>query len=250
MRKRTAAKDSIAPSADPPTSAVDSVSSKNTFQRNEILQSAAALFAQKGFGATTLQEVASAVGLKRTAFYYYFPSKEKLLTALVEESTFTLQRRLTDVAERTDMAPPEMLRIVVGDYGSWILSHPTEFRFVSRTEFELPPAMAADHDRAKRQLLDSFVDIIRRGIEQGYFKVTDARVVALSIIGMCNWSAWWFHASGELSVAQVSGMLVEFALRMTQAETRPKSRREQIQSEVEGLRESIARLEGLLAATP
>src|SRR5271156_2526688 len=82
LRKRTAVKDSVAPSADAPTTSTGSVPNKNSFQRNEILQSAAALFAQKGFGATTLQEVASAVGLTRTAFYYYFPSKEKLLTAL------------------------------------------------------------------------------------------------------------------------------------------------------------------------
>ena len=221
---------------------------KNAFQRNEILQSAAALFAQKGFGATKLHEVAGAVGLSRTAFYYYFPSKDELLAALVEESTFTLQRRLTEVAQRTDIAPPEMLRTIVADYGGWILAHPTEFRFVSRTENELPPAMMANHDKAKRQLLDSFIEVVRHGIDQGYFKVADARVAALSIIGMCNWSAWWFRPTGALDATEVSPMLVDFAMRMVQAETRPRTKQEQVQMEVEGLRDGIARLEALLAS--
>jgi AcrR family transcriptional regulator len=241
LRKRSIVKDDVRSEALP---------SKNSFQRNEILQSAAALFAQKGFGATKLHEVAGAVGLSRTAFYYYFPSKDDLLAALVEDSTFTLQRRLTDAAQRTDIAPPEMLRTVVSDYGGWILNHPTEFRFVSRTENELPPALAANHNRAKRQLLDSFIGVVRQGIDQGYFKVSDARIAALSIIGMCNWSAWWFRPTGALSAAEVSSMLVEFAMRMVQAEARPRSKQEQVQMEVESLRESIARLEGLLAPDP
>ncbi|MDB5360409.1 MAG: TetR family regulatory protein [Rhodospirillales bacterium] len=242
MRKRSTGKDNV------PSAASDAPPNKNSFQRNEILQSAAALFAQKGFGATKLHEVAGAVGLSRTAFYYYFPSKDELLTALVEESTFTLQRRLTDVAQRTDIAPPDMLRTIVADYGGWILNHPTEFRFVSRTENELPPAMAATHNRAKRQLLDSFIGVVRQGIDQGYFKVADARIAALSVIGMCNWSAWWFRPTGALSAAEVSGTLVEYAMRMVQAETRPRSKRERVRMEVESLRESIARLEGLLAS--
>lgn len=219
---------------------------KGSYQRSEILRVAATLFARKGYGGTKLHEISEAAGLTRTAFYYYFDGKEQLLSALVEEITYVLQRRSAGIVERSDIAAPIMLRTVVEEYASWILSHPVEFRFVSRTEFELPEAMAAEHDRAKRQLLDSFIAIISRGVTSGHFKVADPRVAALSIIGMCNWSAWWFQPSGTLTPAQVTETLIEYAMLIVRAEANPRSKKDRIRHELEALHENVASLERLL----
>ena len=48
---------------------------------NELLGKAAALFAARGFAATSLQDIANEIGLSRTSVYYYFPSKEAVLDA-------------------------------------------------------------------------------------------------------------------------------------------------------------------------
>ncbi len=236
-----------APTANDPADGEGSATSnRSNFQCTEILKASAALFAEKGYGGTKLHEIAAAVGLTRTAFYYYFESKEQVLTALVEEITFTLQRRTAGIAERQDITAPDMLRTVVTEYANWILNHPIEFRFVSRTEFELPPAMAAAHDRAKRQLLDSFISIIEQGTRNGYFKVPDARVASLSIIGMCNWGAWWFQPSGALNAADVAEMFVDSAMLLVRAEPRSRSKGERIQQEIRSLRESVLALERLV----
>jgi AcrR family transcriptional regulator len=223
-------------------------SDKNSYQRGEILRAAATLFAERGFGGTKLHEIAAAVGLTRTAFYYYFDSKEQLLSALIEEITFVLQRRSAGIVERSDIAAPIMLRTLVRDYAGWILSHPVEFRFVSRTEFELPEEMAVAHDRAKRQLLDSFITIIRQGVDTGHFTVGDPRTASLSIIGMCNWSAWWFQPSGSLTAEQVAESLVEYAMLIVRAGSHPRSKKERVSRELESLRDSVTALERLLGS--
>lgn len=68
----------------------------------EILDAARALFAQKGFEATRMDEVAAAVGVTKPAVYRYFPGKERLIEALLEQ----------------DLAAPSRLL-----YG-WVAAHP------------------------------------------------------------------------------------------------------------------------------
>lgn len=48
---------------------------RNDAQRQTILDAASLLFIEKGFGGTNFNDIAEAVGVTRTALYYYFPSK-------------------------------------------------------------------------------------------------------------------------------------------------------------------------------
>lgn len=63
----------------------------STTRRNhmadEILEKAASLFDERGYGNTPLQDIADAVGIARPSLYHYFRSKEVLLTTLVGRST-------------------------------------------------------------------------------------------------------------------------------------------------------------------
>jgi hypothetical protein len=53
--------------------------------------------------------------------------------------------------------------------------------------------------------------------------VPDVRVAAFSIIGMCNWSAWWFEPDGALSADEIAQSIVEFGLRaVTAVHARPE----------------------------
>ena len=57
------------------------------FSRAEVLDKAAILFASKGVAATSLKDVADAVGLRRSSIYYYYPSKDALLHELIQGAT-------------------------------------------------------------------------------------------------------------------------------------------------------------------
>jgi hypothetical protein len=70
---------------------------------------------------------------------------------------------------------------------------------------------------ARRAVLDQSVAVIQRGIQSGQFRHTDAHVAAFSIIGMCNWCAWWFDEKGQMSAEAVADSLADFALRALSA---------------------------------
>jgi AcrR family transcriptional regulator len=169
-------------------------------------------FAQRGFGGTNLQDIAVSLGISRPALYYYFKSKEEILASLVEEVTVFSGLQATELAAKADFNPSDTLRQMTFNHAKWLLEHTVEFRVVDRTENDLPAATRRRHDRAKRALLDNFVRTIERGIELGHFRPVDATVAAFSILGMCNWTAWWFIQEGRVPLAEIAKSIADLAV--------------------------------------
>jgi AcrR family transcriptional regulator len=205
-----------APSAKPssarPTSPKAMGKSKKEALRRTVLEAAAKLFAQRGFGGTNLQDIADVLGISRPALYYYFKSKEEILASLVDEVTVFSGHQATELAAKADFNPSETLRQMAFNHAKWLLEHTTEFRVVDRTENDLPAATRRTHDKAKRALLDNFTRTIERGIELGHFRPVDATVAAFSIIGMCNWTAWWFVPEGRVPLDEIAKSIADFAV--------------------------------------
>jgi AcrR family transcriptional regulator len=186
--------------------------SKKQALRRTVLEAAAKLFAHRGFGGTNLQDIADALELSRPALYYYFKSKEEMLSSLLEEVTVFSGRQATKLASKGDLNPTETLSQMAFSHAKWLLEHSVEFRLADRTENDLPAAMRRTHDKAKRAVLDNFARTIERGIELGHFRRVDAPVIALSIIGMCSWTAWWFVPGGRLPPAEIAKAIADFAV--------------------------------------
>ena len=75
----------------------------------KVLDKAAVLFASQGFAATSLKDVADAVGLKRSSIYYYYPDKDALLKELVQGVTLPVTQLFLDI-EKEELPP--LLRYV------------------------------------------------------------------------------------------------------------------------------------------
>jgi AcrR family transcriptional regulator len=166
---------------------------------SEVLDKAASLFAKRGFAATNLQEIADAVGVSRPSIYYYFSSKEALLEQMVRGVTLPV----TQIFDALDAAS----RLVL-----WVTDPHMHFKLIERTENELPVALANAHRASKRRVLDSMVKLIEAGIIAGEIRAVDPRVAAFAILGMCNWTASWFSASGPLSAKQLAAAIADLAV--------------------------------------
>ncbi|ARF84922.1 TetR/AcrR family transcriptional regulator [Burkholderia cenocepacia] len=220
-------------------------------QRQAILDAASLLFIEKGFVGTNINDIADAVGMTRTALYYYFPSKESMLEALTREVTERASDLTKEVAQRPELPPDEGLRQLILGHASLILTHPVQFRVVERSESSLPDAQRNAAQAARRAVRNDFVNVIRRGIEQGVFHAVDADVAAFSIIGMCNWCAWWFDGRRHASIDSVAELIASLGLRMLRVESTPDNdgpaaARADIRRALAGMHEALATLESSL----
>src|SRR5881409_836458 len=113
------------------------------------------------------------------------------------------------VSGRDELPADEALRLLILQHAQLILSHPVQFRVVERSESSLPEPHRSAAQNARRAVLDHFVRVIQRGIDGGQFRRgTDARIAAFSIIGMCNWSAWWFDPRGNTPADEIASTIV------------------------------------------
>lgn len=179
---------------------------------SEVLDRAVGLFAERGFAGTSLKDVADAVGLSRPAIYYYFPSKDALLEELLTGVTVSAARILDNVEKRNDLTAIEKIRAAAHDLVMWVTERRLHFIAIDRSENELPPAILARHRDAKRRVLGGMIRLIDAAIAAGEARAVDSRVTAFSIIGMCNWTAWWFVPDGELTASAIADRISDLAI--------------------------------------
>lgn len=161
--------------------------------KNEIIEAAAALFAERGLAGTTPQDIADAAGMTRQGLYYYFRSKDDILVRLVTDVTAPFLEKLEAIHEETDRSSIDKLRDFTLMLAQDRARNRLRFRALDRSESALSPELRQDFLVARRRVLALLVDAVRVGIDDGSFRPTDPRVAALSIIGMCNWVAWWYE---------------------------------------------------------
>lgn len=218
----------------------------STAVRRALLDAAAGLFAARGYGGTNLRDVADALGMSRTGLYHHFPSKEKLLEAIVEEVTFSSERQLDEIITKGAHDFEAVLRVLVYTTTLWILDHHVMFRVLDRSEADLPQELRERNDKAKRAILSRYVAVIEGGIEQGRFRPVDAHVAALSLSGMRNWVAWWYRDDGRLSKAQIAEQLSEMAMQSLLRMDAHRSRSDRMTDALRVLEEDVAHLKRLI----
>jgi hypothetical protein len=75
-------------------------------------------------------------------------------------------------------------------------------------EAGLPPAMAAQAAKAKREYDRTIERVVREGIAAGAFRDLPPTMVVFGILGMCNWLHTWYRPDGPLSPEQIADVFV------------------------------------------
>jgi AcrR family transcriptional regulator len=181
---------------------------------NEILEAAAAVFAEKGYQAARIEDIATRVGILKGSLYYYIESKEDLLYALtVGGHTKGLATIEEDDATRAADAPTRL--------GAFILRYmamvPTTGEYAQGSERDV--RLLSDERRAvvmeMRNKMHRYLRrIIEQGIAEGHFDAaTDPGVATNSIFELLNSTVRWFRPTGRLSHDDLAVFYETFVLR-------------------------------------
>ncbi len=184
---------------------------KRNLQRKTVLEAAAKMFSERGFAGTSLGDVAKDLKISRPALYYYFSSKEEILSSLVDEISVHSKRSIDDI-RRKEVDPVTKLHEMTYNQLLFVMRNKLSYMVVVKTEEELVSDTRKLNLEAKKAVLEAFRGVIQEGIDKGQFRQVDASVAALAVIGMCSWCAWWFSPEGRLSDTQVAGQITQMAL--------------------------------------
>jgi len=176
------------------------VREKRRRRREEILHAALRAFRDKGYHATTLDDIAMHVGVGKTALYHYFPDKQSILHECHREASAELARIVRE-AGALPTAREQLTHVIrahVRVMTETLEGSPLAFEVTSfspERQRELIAARDA-YERAVRR-------IIQRGIRNREFRRMDAKVAVFAILGAINWIARWYRPEGALHAAEL-----------------------------------------------
>lgn len=183
--------------------------------RQTVLMAALKLFAEKGYAAASMRDIASEVGVKPASIYSHYSSKEQILVELLEvghrEHYQQVSRAVASVAaESPDRRLAAFMRAHVGMH-----AHYPMLATVVNTELHSLSAEAVKPILAVRQQSEALMaGIVDDGIEAGVFDVPHEWLALAVIGGMGLRVASWYTPDFELSPEAIAEVYVEYALRV------------------------------------
>ncbi|NSZ75026.1 TetR/AcrR family transcriptional regulator (plasmid) [Agrobacterium tumefaciens] len=175
---------------------------ENAYER--ILDGAAVLFAQKGFDASSISEIATTVGMSKAAVFHYFPAKQDIYDAIIVRALRGLKDQVSD-AVNNDNASLDRLRLFMTSHANYFEENFWSFVTMLIGYGGMATPTLKQEALALRDEYESLLrEIIREGVKQEQIKDVDPVDASRAILSMLNWMARWFKPGGERSAAQVA----------------------------------------------
>jgi AcrR family transcriptional regulator len=164
----------------------------------EILAVAAELFGERGFDAVSLDDVAERLDVTKGSLYYYFASKEELVSAAIATLGTAWMRRLHDLPAATKGTPAQRLRALVREQiTAAVRDHPAALRLFLVPD-DWPPAQRAAIKELRRHHDRLFRDVVEEGVAAGEFVVVDVDTTLHCLhAAMTQAPIWYGGLTGE-----------------------------------------------------
>jgi len=178
----------------------------------EVYRAALRLFREKGYHATSMQDIAAAVGLYKGSLYHYIGGKEDLLVQVFERAMGTLLADVERIVADTSLRPSAQLRLIVQAHVTCVAEN-LDALTVYLHEFRALAGESLANVRAQRDRYAHLVaDTVGRGVRLGEFETADVGIATLGLLGMCNWVCQWYQPGGRLGPAQIGGYFADLVL--------------------------------------
>ena len=227
MTKTTAARKTRPPSvaASPWASAPDREQQREA-KRQAVLQAAAELFNERGFHATSLDDIAARLNVSKPTLYYYVKNKDEILLQCVSQGLeMTLEG--IEASRQAGGNAVDQLRACMQVYAG-IVTQPFGMCLIRVGDEEVPEPSRTELRRMKSEIDHAFRRLVAQGVEEGSLAPCDPKMSAFVIAGALSWIGRWYQPGGDYTPEQIAqqciATLCDGVLRRGEAPA-PKARR-------------------------
>ena len=182
----------------------------------EVLSISARLFREKGFRATSMEDISREMGLTKAALYYYIESKHDLLYQICDSAITHLIEGVREIATMPGTPEERLIRLIRWHVNMFSANGDIMNVYLA-DEGELPEEKR-EHMRAlSREFEGVYRKIMREAIRKKDFRKLDVPVVVRAISGMCNWLSIWYDPEGKLSADKVADIFIDLILQGVRA---------------------------------
>jgi AcrR family transcriptional regulator len=177
----------------------------------EIYRTAAQIILRKGYDATSVNDIANALGMTKAGLYHYINGKKELLFDIMnfgldelDEEVVRPAQSITDTTAR--------LRFIISNHARLVTRGQGAITILVDEITALAPAQSRKITHRKRTYFDCLRDTVHQLKSEGKLQDVDTTAATFSLLGMINWLSRWFRQDGALTEEQAAEEIVKIAL--------------------------------------
>lgn len=184
---------------------------ENISRKEQVIRTAAELFRHKGYAATSMRDLAHAMGIEAASLYSHIKSKEEILRKLCFDMAQQFLISLNAVEEK-DMSYSDKLREgIIGHVK--VMAQDLTSAAVFMNEHRHLTGEALRNFLLKRiNYINRFKNIIEEGIASGEFKPVDTKLAVMTLFSSLNWMPNWYDPVKTINPEDLGAQLAEMLI--------------------------------------
>jgi len=177
----------------------------------EIYRTAALIILRKGYDATSVNDIANALGMTKAGLYHYINGKKELLFGIMnfgldelEEEVVTPAHAIADAGAR--------LSFIIGSHARLVTRGQGAITILVDEITALTPAQNRKITHRKREYFGRLREVLNEIEAEGRLADVNTTAAAFSLLGMIHWLSRWFRQDGALTEEQVAEEIAKIAL--------------------------------------
>ena len=170
-------------------------------KRDAVLHVAAQMFNERGFHATSLDDIAARLNVTKPTLYYYVKNKDAILLACVKKGLdMTLEG--IDASRAAGGNAIDQLRACMRTYAE-VVTQPFGMCLIRVGDEEVPESSRTELRRLKSEIDHAFRRLVEQGVQEGVLAPCDPKMAAFVIAGGLSWIGRWYQPQGAYSADQI-----------------------------------------------
>jgi AcrR family transcriptional regulator len=180
-------------------------------RKTQIEIAATELFRKKGYSATSMRDLAQAVGVEAASIYSHIKNKEELLANIcfrIADSFMESKKRVESISLPAD----EQLLLAIQAHVQVIINNLDASAVFLHEWRHLSTELLAEFIALRKSYENYLIRIIQKGSQEGIFIVQDEKMAVLSLLSGLNWIYDWYKPEGKLAPEDVALNLAHLIL--------------------------------------
>ena len=157
------------------------------------------MFRDKGFAASTVRDIAAAVGMEAASLYNHIQSKHEILHDICFAIANMYTEKIEELLNETGSPLVKIKRLVHLHIDTNLMETPLA-RVTNDEWIHMSEEDREKYARMKREYEDNFIELIQEGMDLEQIKSRDATVVFFTILSMIRWTQNWQGTAHEMNV--------------------------------------------------
>lgn len=182
-------------------------------KKQEIIQSAISIIGEKGYHATTLEDIAKNLLMTKGSIYYYFKDKQDLL---YQSQVMILKQSIQNIKEiiNQDLPIKEKFKKAMVVHIEYLITERTAFGIGARPD-QLFEGSQLESVLNYRETYSKYIDeLIEKGIEENVFSPVDVKITRNLILGGMNWVVSWYSPEGAKDKTELAHIMADYLLKI------------------------------------